>query len=253
MSSCADDGSSGDGGDPVASIVGVTWILEAAATEALVDEVVPEHARVTIRFEDDGTASGSAGCNNYAGSYTASADGAISIEAGGMTMMACEEPLMRLDAGYVAALGEVDAFEILDGGGSLLLSGAETPLTFTAEQPVPLEGTAWRVDAIAIGSDAVSSTIAGADADLVFDAGVVSGSTGCNRLNGSYSIDGDPSVGAISFSEIATTKMACEPDVAEQEQAILTGLDEAASYTIAGSAMTLSDGEGAFLLTLVAS
>ena len=85
MTGCADGGSSGDGDDPAASIVGVTWILEAAATEALVDEVVPEHARVTIRFEDDGTASGSAGCNNYAGSYTASADGAISIETGGMT------------------------------------------------------------------------------------------------------------------------------------------------------------------------
>ncbi|MEZ0235409.1 MAG: META domain-containing protein [Actinomycetota bacterium] len=110
MTGCADGGSSGAGGDPAASIVGVTWILEAAATEALVDEVVPEHARVTIRFEDDGTAGGSAGCNNYAGSYTASADGAISIKTSGMTMMACEEPLMRLDAAYVAALGEVDAF-----------------------------------------------------------------------------------------------------------------------------------------------
>ncbi|MGZ8597957.1 MAG: META domain-containing protein [Actinomycetota bacterium] len=253
MTGCADDGSSGDGGDPAASVAGVTWILEAASTEALVDEVVPANARVTIRFEDDGTVSGSAGCNNYAGSYTTSADGTISIEAGGMTMMACEEPLMRLDAAYVTSLSEVTEFEVVDDGAGLVLSGAETPLSFTAEQPVPLEGTAWRVDGIAIGNDAVSSTIAGADADLVFDAGVVSGSTGCNTLNGSYSTDGDPSAGAIAFSGIATTKMACEPDVAEQEQAILTALDTAASYTIAGSTMTLSGADDSFLLSLVAS
>jgi len=251
MTGCADNESSGAVDDPVAAIVGVTWILEAASTEALIDEVVPANARVTIRFEDDGTAGGSASCNNYGGSYTASADGAITIEAGGMTQLACEEPLMRLEAAYVAALGEVEAFEVIDEGDSLLLSGAETPLTYTAEQPVPLEGTAWRVDAIAIGNDAVSSTIAGAD--LAFDAGAVSGSTGCNTLNGSYSTDGDSSAGAISFSEIATTMMACEPDVAEQEQAILAALDAAESYEIAGSTMSLSDGDGAFLLSLVAS
>lgn len=253
MTGCADDGSSADGDDPVASIAGVTWILEAASTEALIDEVVPANALVTIRFEDDGTVSGSAGCNNYAGSYTASADGSLTIEAGGMTQMACEEPLMRLEAAYVAAMSDVEAFEVVDDGAGLVLSGAETPLSYIAEQPLPLEGTAWAVDGIAIGNDAVSSTIAGTEADLVFDAGVVSGSAGCNALNGSYSIDGDTLGGAISFSEVATTKKLCEPDVMEQEQVILAALDAVASYTIAGSTMTLSDGDGTFLLSLVAS
>ena len=135
----------------------------------------------------------------------------------------------------------------------LLLAGAETPLVLLAEQPLPLEGTAWLVDGIAIGDDAVSSTIAGTEADLVFDAGDVSGSAGCNTLKGSYTIEATLWADAISFSEVATTKKLCEPDVAEQEQAILAALDAAASYAIDGSTMTLSDGDGTFLLSLAGS
>lgn len=232
-------------------LTGTTWILDAASTEALIDEVVPETARVTMRFEDDGTAGGSGGCNSFSASYTANDDGTLSVEPGGMTQMACEEPLMRLDAAYVASLGDVSSFEILDEGMGLLLTGGETPLSYVAEQPLPLEGTAWAVDAIAIGNDAVSSAIAGAEADLVFDAGSVSGSTGCNRLVGSYSLEGGPAEGSISFSEIATTKMLCEPDVADQEQVILTALDTAESYAIQGSTMSLFDAGGSFLLSLV--
>ena len=41
--------------------------------------------------------------------------------------------------------------------------------------------------------------------------------------------------------------------MAAQEQAILTALDEAASYTIDGSTMTLVDDGGSFLLSLVGS
>ncbi len=250
---CADRDSSGDGDGSESDIVGVTWILEAASIEALIGEVVPDETRVTIRFEPDGSAGGSAGCNSFGGSYSAGDDGSLTIEAGGMTQMACEEPLMQVETAYVAALGEVGSFTVTDEGAGLLLEGTETPLAYLAEQPLPLEGTAWAVDGIAIGNDAVSSTIAGTEANLVFDAGVVSGSAGCNTLKGSYSIDGDTLGGAISFSEVATTKKLCEPDVMEQEQVILAALDAAASYTIAGSTMTLSDGDGTFLLSLVAS
>jgi heat shock protein HslJ len=116
---------------------------------------------------------------------------------------------------------------------------------------LPLEGTAWTVDGIALGNDAVSSAIAGSEADLRFDAGSVSGSTGCNRLTGSYALDA--AEGSISFSEIATTMKLCEPEVATQEQAILASLDEATSYSIEGSTMTLAADGGSFLLSLTGS
>lgn len=133
-----------------------------------------------------------------------------------------------------------------------MLSDGETTLTYTAERPVALEGTAWRVDGIAIGGDAVSSTIAGADAGLSLDAGRVSGTTGCNRIMGSYRIDGMASSGPISFSDIAATKKLCESDVAEQERSILDALETATSYSIEGSTMSLTDADEAFLMSLVA-
>jgi heat shock protein HslJ len=250
-SGCAD--ADPPAGDPATGLIGVTWILEAASVEALIDEVVPPHVRLTIRFEGDGAAGGSAGCNSFGGSYMTGPDLAMSIDAGGMTQMACDEPLMRLDSAYVEALGDVVSFKLIDDGAGLLLSGAETPLSYVAEQPVPLEGTAWAVDAIAIGGDAVASTIAEADATLTFEAGAVTGTTGCNRLTGSYSSRGDASGGEIGFSGIATTKKACAPDVADQQQTILAALDAAASYSIEGPAMSLRDAQGAFLLSLVAS
>ena len=86
----------------------------------------------------------------------------------------------------------------------------------------------------------MSSTIAGA-ADLLFETGQVSGSTGCNRLMGSYTVEGSGPVGSISFADIATTMKLCEPDVAEQERVILMALDTAAGYSIEGSTMSLAD------------
>jgi heat shock protein HslJ len=254
VAGCTDDAGDDGGADDVApSFVGTTWILDAASTEALIDEVVPPETRVTIRFEDDGTASGSAGCNSFAGSYTEGDDGGLTIEPGATTQMACEEPLMQVEAAYTAALAEVDAAAVIDEGAGLILTGPEPTLTYAAEVPVALEGTRWRIDGLAIGGDAVSSTIAGADADVTLDAGSFSGTTGCNRMTGGYETSGDASEGAISFGAVATTKMACEPDVAEQEATIIAAIEATTSYRIEGSTMTWSDADGSFLLSLTAS
>jgi heat shock protein HslJ len=243
---------SGDGDGEPATIVGTTWILGAPSAEALIGEAVPIDTRVTIRFADDGTAAGSAGCNSFGGSYTLGDDGALTIEPGAMTQMACEEPLMTLEAAYTSALADVYAAQVVDDGEGLILTGAETTLTYAAERPVALEGTRWRIDGLVIGTDAISSTIAGADADLTLEGGNLSGTTGCNRMTGGYETSGEAAEGSLSFGAIATTKMACEPDVGEQEQTILSGLEAVAAYRIEGEAMSLSDAEGSLLLTLAA-
>ena len=67
---------------------------------------------------------------------------------------------MQLEAAYIAALGEVRSFEVIDEGAGLVLTGGETPFSYVAEPGIPLEGTAWVIDGLAIGDDAVSSTIA---------------------------------------------------------------------------------------------
>jgi heat shock protein HslJ len=241
LSACAEATSPGHGGD---GLEGRTWILDATSVAALVDDA-PADARVTIRF-DDGEVGGSAGCNLYGGTYTRGEGDAIAIEVGSMTEMACDEPLMALDTAFVGALGEVAAYRLDDD--ALTLDGGDDTLTFDAEQPLPLEGTAWRLDGLAAGNDAVTSTIAGTEVTARFEDGQVTGSGGCNEYGGTYTVNRDE----IAIAELASTLIACDGAVMDQEAAFLDGLERAASFAVEGSTLSLSDADGRFLLSFVA-
>ncbi len=243
--SCADGGTSGPaGGD----LTGVRWILDDASIGSLVDDP-PARARVDIRFEPDGRAGGTAACNHFGATYVDGGDGSLTIESGAITEMACEEPLMQLETAFIAALGDVAGAQVSAAG--LLLTGGGVALSFTVEQPRPLVGTTWVLDAIATGGGgAVSSVIAGTEASLVFgDDGSLSGGAGCNRIMGSYALEG----GSLTFSPLATTKIACPGPVGDQEAAVLAGLEATASHSIEGGSLSLLDREGAFLLGYVAA
>lgn len=63
---------------------------------------------------------------------------------------------------------------------------------------------------------------------ITFDAeGRVYGDAGCNRFTGGYRVKGD----RLTIGPLATTLMACEPDVMAAEQTFLTRLQAAKSYT----------------------
>jgi len=224
-------------------LTGITWVLDAVSATALAAEA-PLDARATITFED-GQAGGTAFCNSYGGKYEASADGSISFEAFAMTEMACAEPYMALEAAYLEALGEVTGFAVTGDG--LSLSGGQVSLTFTEEvpmDPLPLEGTQWRLDMIAAGTDEVSSVVAGTEPALVLEGGQTSGDTGCNSFSGSYELDG----AALTFGLLATTRMACAPDVMAQEAAVLEALGEVATWSVEEDRLTLADTGGNLLL-----
>jgi len=151
---------------------------------------------------------------------------------------------MTLEGAYLEALGTVTGFAV---DGKLTLHGDEIDLTFDEEVSLvalPLVGTTWTLTTIASG-DAVSSVLNGTDVTAVFTAdATVSGSAGCNRYSGSYTWTGDQ----LSFSPLATTKMACADDVMAQESAFLASMEQVASLAIEGSQLTLADGSGALLL-----
>lgn len=73
----------------------------------------------------------------------------------------------------------------------------------------------------------------------------VTGSTGCNSLNGSYRVSGD----TITIEKVATTRRACMNGM-ETEQPFLAALNQARQWTIAGGLLTLSDGAGRALAIL---
>ena len=67
---------------------------------------------------------------------------------------------------------------------------------------------------------------------LRLDGGRASGSAGCNSFTGSYEIESED---RIEFGPLATTRMACEPDVMEQERRYLAILAAARSFSRYGN------------------
>lgn len=80
--------------------------------------------------------------------------------------------------------------------------------------------------------------------------GTVSGHGGCNRYRGRVSITGE----TISFSPLASTKMACTPAAMAQEQKFHQALEKARSFRINARErkLILRDGAGATVARLAA-
>lgn len=106
----------------VSGLVGQTWSLVQLGSTTDLAAVVPD-----IRFSDDGTMSGFAGCNRFTGTF--SSDGS-SLDIGPIaaTKMACAHPASVIESDYLNALAGVSAWSIA-AGGRLLLDGA-VPLTY---------------------------------------------------------------------------------------------------------------------------
>jgi heat shock protein HslJ len=75
--------------------------------------------------------------------------------------------------------------------------------------------------------------------------GTVSGSAGCNRYTGQYTTTGN----SITISNVASTMMACEQPVMDQESAYLKALSEAKTYTAKDKSLTLFGADGKPLVT----
>lgn len=94
-----------------APLAGVTWVAlfynngSGAAVSVLAD------TQITALFEDGGSLSGLAGCNNYMGGYTS--DGSsITIAPPASTRKACPNPIMQQEAAYLAALPTAATYSI---------------------------------------------------------------------------------------------------------------------------------------------
>ena len=108
-------------------------------------------------------------------------------------------------------------------------------------QPDP-NGTIWKLESFGQDNSAPTAPIS-----LSFNNGVISGSSGINTYAGSYTVS--TSDGKLSFTGIASTKMAGPVALMNQETAYLSALGQTASYTISGETLTLKDANGNTLLT----
>jgi heat shock protein HslJ len=106
-----------------------------------------------------------------------------------------------------------------------------------------LENTAWVLSALP-----GQSLVAGSPVTLRFEAGRVSGSDGCNRYGGPYSIDGSE---LKVTPQLASTMMACPPPVEAQAKAFIAALTGAGRYRIADGQLELLSADGTLRATLV--
>ena len=70
--------------------------------------------------------------------------------------------------------------------------------------------------------------------------GTVSGSGGCNRFNGTATIDGN----GMTFPPFAATKKMCVPEVMIPEQEFLGALAAVTTYRLEGPYLILDDADG---------
>jgi heat shock protein HslJ len=138
-----------DGGDEAPELAGVEWSVINLASESTnsVTNVWPD-TEITLKFDEDGTISGNAGCNDYQGTYEVTgpyvAEPAFDEESGQLmeivglswTEMACEDDnLMEQETEYLDDLQRVEYWSKGQGFGSedsLLLRSEEDGLLVEA-------------------------------------------------------------------------------------------------------------------------
>jgi heat shock protein HslJ len=84
--------------------------------------------------------------------------------------------------------------------------------------------------------------------DLTIDGEQLSGSAGCNRYSGTAQVDTDASTMTLG-PNLASTMMACEEPIMEQEQRYLDALVRVTAYEMASDTLTLLDAEGVALVS----
>lgn len=237
LAGCGDRG--GPAGADDSPLRGRTF-LSIEVTEDGRPRPLAERTRITFRFMTDGRLIAEAGCNSMSGQANLRG-GRLEVSGLGMTEMGCDPPRHEQDAWLARFLGTAPSWRL--DGDTLLVSSGGTELTLldrtVAEPDLPLLGTRWTVDTIMDGTVA-SSAPAGTPATLLFEPDTVQVHTGCNRGSGRYSVSGN----TIRFDAVATTKMACEPERASLENAVLAVLDGAVTFDVDGPRLTLNHPSG---------
>lgn len=226
-------------GQTASRLEGTAWVLEDLPGHSLAGA-----GNVTLQFAD-GRASGSDGCNRFAGGFTADAQSLQFSQLAG-TQMACAPELMAQASAVTGALVATRAYR--DAGQRLELLGADgKTVAIYKAQATQIEGTAWTVTGINNGKGGVASLVADTNVTLEFGAeSRASGTAGCNRYTAGYTAEKN----ALAFAPAAATRMMCAaPGVMEQEQAFLQALTRVATMRMEGDRLELRATDGALMVS----
>lgn len=242
------------------SLTGTTWQLTSfnnglgGVTSLLADTAI------TAVFGEDGSLSGSAGCNNYNASYTLDGSNITIDPAISTTRMACAEDVTQQEAAYLAALPNAatfviqgDSLELRHTTGSLIASytAAASGSAVTSDSAeTSLAGTSWMLTDYNDGQGGVVAVLDDAQITAVFgEDGTLSGNAGCNNYSGTYTVSGS----SLTINPaIASTMMACDEAIMQRETAYLAALPAATTFQIEGDVLKLLDANGALMAAFTA-
>ncbi len=110
------------------------------------------------------------------------------------------------------------------------------------KEPVGGEETitgTWKLVSLVKNSEMID--LLNYDGQITFTGDVISGKI-CNNLNGQFKIVEGSNI--IANGGIMSTKMACETNLMEVENIILSGLEKGIGYGLSANTMTLTGGNG---------
>ena len=111
-----------------------------------------------------------------------------------------------------------------------------------AAAAAPLEGPGWRLTGMP-GRDAAALAALPRPVRARFERGRVTGSSGCNNLMGSYTLDGD----RLKLGPLAGSMMACPDPAMSIENAFKAAFAGTLRYAIKGDRLSLTSEAGATL------
>jgi heat shock protein HslJ len=228
LAACGDESSAGG------SLKGKSY-LSTAVTENGQAKQLAAKTRIRLQFTDDGRLIADAGCNSMQ-SRVSTSNGRLAVEDLAMTDMGCDAPRHAQDDWLAKLLHnkptwklEADTLTVTSGGTTISLLDRKT-----AEPDLPLDGTKWSLETVITGE--VASHQAGSEkAWITFSGERVTGSTGCNELQGVVARDN----GTLTFGDLVTTRRACVGDGAALESAFLDTLKGEVTYEIDSSRLKL--------------
>jgi heat shock protein HslJ len=222
--------------ETAASILGA-WKLTAYGPA---NDPVPavEGVDAGLTFNDDGTITGTSGCNGLGGDYSVEGD-QITFGEFVSTLMACDDPIMAQEEAAHRVMTDTATYSI--EGDTLTITNNDNVLVltrgaFSSQTPesAPLIGT-WRLTSYG-PRESLSPALEDVEAFVTFsEDGKVTGTSGCNEFGGNYTVDGNE----IAFEEITSTLMLCDTPIMGQEEAMYQVLSETVAFQIEGSMLTI--------------
>ena len=222
---------------------GTDWVLRSYELDGTLT-IVPDNLYADAEFAAQ-RVRGFAGCNEFDALYRAGGR-TLFISQAAVTLRACDEETMAFEQAVLGLLDSSRTYTARRDTLTIYGAGRNELLVYDAAPRNPVRGE-WQVTAFNNGAGAVTSVIAGTEIDIAFGLASVGGFAGCNSFSGTYGTNGN----IIRIGALATTRIACDQEVMDQETAFLEALQGVALIETRGPQVNLTDLRGAIKVTLV--